>query len=135
MSLTYTNGAPREGAGRQNRFCQDHSALNSEATEPTQPLFAELTGSDTCTAAGITAKGYAPAIVLCRQLLAAGLDPDSALEVYRGATLALHIRSIAAGAAMAVEDDRFGVPVFRRHRALGDGIASPVRKNGKGGAV
>jgi hypothetical protein len=41
---------------------------------------AELTGSDACTSAGITARGNAPALLLCRQLLAQGLDPDRALE-------------------------------------------------------
>ena len=42
MSFTYTNGAPREGAGRQNRFCKDHSALNSEFKNAVQEPFAEL---------------------------------------------------------------------------------------------
>src|SRR5262245_10107645 len=76
------------------------------------PLYAKLIGDDTCTATGITA----PALALCRQLLAAGLDPDQALEVYRGATLALRIRSIGEGAPLTVRDDNRGTPRFVAYR-------------------
>ena len=33
------------------------------------PITAELSGSDTCTTGGITVRGYAPALALCRELL------------------------------------------------------------------
>jgi hypothetical protein len=51
-----------------------------------RPLRAEL-GSNTCTAVDIQVRGTAPVLALCRQLLAAGLDPDQALAVYRSGTL------------------------------------------------
>jgi len=96
------------------------------------PLYAKLIGDDTCTATGITA----PALALCRQLLAAGLDPDQALEVYRGATLALRIRSIGEGAPLTVRDDNRGTPRFVAYRPGPDergngacGDAWPVRQS------
>jgi hypothetical protein len=99
-------------------------------------LYAELTGSDTCTAGGITARSHAPALALCRQLLAAGLDPDAAMEVYRGATLALRIRSIGEGAQLTVKDDNRGTPRFIAYRPGPDergngacGDASPMRQS------
>jgi hypothetical protein len=101
------------------------------------PLYAELIGSDTCTAVGITARSHAPALALCRQLLAAGLDPDQALEVYRNGTLSLRIRSIGEGARLTVKDDNRGTPRFIAYRAGPDerghgacGDASPVRQSG-----
>jgi hypothetical protein len=52
-------------------------------------LAVHLNRSSTCTQAGITDSGATPLLVLCRHLLAAGLDPDSAQEIYRISTLAL----------------------------------------------
>jgi|SRR5262245_19948129 len=111
----------------------DASALRRNSL----PLYAELIGDDTCTAAGITARHPAPALALCRQLLAAGLDPDQALEVYRNGTLSLRIRSIGEGAQLTVKDDSRGTPRFVAYRPGPDerghgacGGASPVRKSG-----
>ena len=39
------------------------------------PIRAELTGSNLCSALGITARAAAPVLALCRQLVAAGHDP------------------------------------------------------------
>ena len=83
---------------------------------------AELAGSDTCTAEGIKAKGKTPVLNLCRQLLAVGLDPDSALEVYRNGTLALKVRSIGEAAAIEINGEGTG---FRRPRE--SATAPPVR--------
>ena len=93
---------------------------------------AELSASNTCAALGIVARGSAPALVLCRQLLAAGVDPDRAMEIFRGATLALRVRSISEAAEMEINSKGSG---FLKYR---DSVrrASPVRslrKNGGGG--
>jgi hypothetical protein len=77
-----------------------------------KPIRGELTGSDTCTTVGLTVRSHAPVLAMCRQLLAAGLNPDQALEVYRGATLALRIRSIGEAAQLTVKDDSRGTPRF-----------------------
>jgi hypothetical protein len=75
------------------------------------PLHAELAWSDTCICAGITVRTYAPVLAMCRQLLAAGLDPDQAMEVWRAGTLALRVRSIGEAAELEIGDDP---PRFRR---------------------
>jgi hypothetical protein len=84
---------------------------------------ADLSGDATCSTAGITARGSTPILALCRELLAAGADPDQALEVYRGATLALRIRSIGEAAGLEVNSKGTGFVPLRAVRA-----ASPMRQ-------
>ena len=87
---------------------------------------ARLDGSNTCSAAGETAIGTAPVLALCRQLVAAGLDPNHALEVYRGPTLAMFVRSIGEAAKLTVrESTRDGRPRFARLSSDG---SAPMRK-------
>ena len=105
--------------------CEERTSKPS--LPPTQDrVIAQLSGSDTCSAAGITATGHAPILAMCRQLLQVGLNPDQALEVYRAGILALTVRSIAQGARLTVEDDSRGTPRFRPWRG---GAASLVRHN------
>ena len=68
------------------------------------PIRAELSGSDTCTALGITAHGHAPTLNLCRQLIAAGFDPGRPLIAHRGETPCIIVRSIGEGAALTVAE-------------------------------
>jgi hypothetical protein len=100
--------------------------MNNNTLKP--PLRTELVGSHHCIANGVTASATAPVLALCRKLLAAGLNPDQALEVYRGATLAIRVRSIGKGARLAVEDSKSGKPTFRsfRDRPARDGAALPI---------
>ena len=77
------------------------------------PLRAELVGSARCTIAGFIATSAAPVLALCRTLLAAGFDPSQPLEGYRGATLALRVRSIGEAAALELNSEGTG---FRRRR-------------------
>src|SRR5262245_21482830 len=111
-----------------------------------QAIRAELIGSNSCSALGITARGHAPVLALCQLLIEAGHDPNRPLLAYRGDTLCLRVRSIVEGAALAVEDDRLGTPHFRRRRARGAGAApyvAQIRKatprhqiaNGRGCAI
>jgi hypothetical protein len=88
------------------------------------PFRAELDGSTVCTACDIQVRGTAPVLTLCRQLLAAGLDPDHALEVYRGATLALRVRSIGEAAGLEIGGDGTS---FRPRRK--PDTASPIAPN------
>ena len=91
------------------------------------PLYAELSGS-TCTNAGVTGRGHAPVLALCRQLLAAGADPDAALDVYRNGILALRIRRLADAAALRVrESTSDGRPRFARLNGHG---VPPIAQNG-----
>jgi hypothetical protein len=89
------------------------------------PIRAELIGSDQCSAEGFNARGAAPVLVLCRELIAAGLNPDQALQVYRGATLALRVRSIGEAANLEINSKSTG---FITHRAVR--AASRARKSG-----
>ena len=46
----------------------------------------------------IRAGASAPVLTLVRELLAAGLDPDAAIQAYSAGILALRVRSIGASA-------------------------------------
>jgi hypothetical protein len=85
-------------------------------TKKAQAIFAELIGSNTCTAAGVTIVDHAPVLALCRALVTAGQDPNRPLHAYRGDVLCLCVLSIGEGARLAVEDDRYGRPRLRRWR-------------------
>ncbi len=83
---------------------------------------AELAFGDTCTAAGLTATGAAPVLVLCRRLLEAGHDPATRLQAWRGSILCLVVRSIGEAAGLTVEDRPSGgkPPRFIRYRPMPD---------------
>jgi hypothetical protein len=96
----------------------------------TQPLSAELTGSHTCTAAGIAARTSAPVLALCRELLATGLDADRAMEVFRNGTLALRIRSIGEAAGLEINAEGTGFRPARQPDA-----APPMRFDPEKGQI
>jgi hypothetical protein len=107
---------------------QRTDVLECSAITPT--IRAEFVGSKTCTAAGHCGQGNTPVLALCRTLIAAGMDADAALEVFRRGTLALRVRSVGEAAQLTVRDNRFGEPQFRRGEtaSLGDAGASPIRQ-------
>jgi hypothetical protein len=74
--------------------------------------------------------GHAPVLKLCRELLAQGVDPDTALTVYRRGIVALKVRSIGEAARLTVKDDgNTGTPRFVAHRQT-RAAAPCMRKNG-----
>jgi len=77
---------------------------------------AELIGTDTCSALGMTAKSGAPVLALCRKLIEAGHDPSMPLEAYHGETLCLRVRSIGEAATLRMDTDKTGRPVFKREK-------------------
>ena len=100
---------------------------------------AELSDSTLCSAAGLTAINHVPVLALCRQLLAAGINPDPPIHVYRGDTLCLVVRSIGEAAQVAVRDDNRGVPRFVAYRPgpnklprIACGGASRIAQNSAG---
>ena len=95
-----------------------------------QAVHADLIGSDKCVAEGVSARGAAPVLALCRLLVRAGYDPRRPLHAYRDEVLALVVRSIGAGARVTVENDRHGRPRLRRWREgdRGCGAGLPVRQ-------
>ena len=66
------------------------------------PIHAELRGSDTCTALGVSAVSATPILVLCRKLIQAGYDPATPLEAWRDDVLCLTVRSIGEAAGLEI---------------------------------
>jgi hypothetical protein len=89
---------------------------------------AELTGSDGCSALGLTINSSSPVLALCRALIEAGHDPATPLEAYRGDVLCLRVRSIGEAAALEINGEGTG---FRRRRQ--PDAASPIAPNPAGG--
>jgi hypothetical protein len=73
----------------------------------------ELIGSDIAIASGIAVNGNAPTLKLCRELVAAGFNPATRLEVYRGEVLCLTVRSIGEGAKLTVREDGMRFVAYR----------------------
>jgi hypothetical protein len=93
---------------------------------------AELKGSSCCKSLGISARGSAPVLALCRTLVKAGHDPRRPLYVYRSNVLALIVRSLGNGARLRVATHGVGF-----ERACGCTGGPPVRASkplGVGGA-
>lgn len=79
----------------------------------TYPIEAKLIGSNECRARGITTRGQAPVLAMCRALLGVRFDASRPLHVYRGKTLALKVRSIGEGAKLTVSDAHGRVTIRR----------------------
>jgi hypothetical protein len=77
------------------------------------PIIAEL-GNDRCAKLDLLGRGEAPALDLCRKLVAAGHDPATPMHVFRQGALALRIRTIGEGAKLRVTTNAAGAPVFRK---------------------
>jgi hypothetical protein len=106
--------------------------IRSGAPTPnrTEAIRAEAMGSTTCIAVGITANGNAPVLALCRRLVEAGHNPDTPLQVWRGSTLAVTVRSIGEAAQLAVKEPDRGRVHFARYVPFAPSpVAPPVRKN------
>jgi hypothetical protein len=86
---------------------------------------AELIGSNKCAAEGITGHGTTPVLNLCRELIKSGFDPGQSLVVYRGATLALRVRSIGETAELEINSGGSGF--IKRRRAVRP--APPMRQH------
>jgi hypothetical protein len=110
----------------------NHSAIkqsnrSGQARHQRSTIRAELSGSDTCTALGITAQSPSPVLTLCRQLVEAGHDPATPLDAYRGEALALRVRSIDQAARLRIGTSGSGAPIFAYAPAAD--TAPPVRQN------
>ena len=118
------------GRGAFNEFGEalvenDFTIAPTKGTLP--PIRAQLIGSSRCSAGGNTAFGPAPVLTLCRRLVAAGLDPNRRLEVYRGGTLALFVsfNVIGHGLGWRVQDCGVGnklLTLGRRSRQIALGV-------------
>ena len=82
---------------------------------------AALSGSDQCSALGVVARGGAPVIGLCRRLIETGIDPATALHVYRDNTLCLIVHAIGEAARLEINSHGTGFIALRGRRT-----ASPI---------
>ena len=99
------------------------SEISSAPIVTQAPIPATLIGSDRCEREGYTVRAYAPVLAMCRELVAAGYDPATPLEAYRGDILCLRVRSIGEGAKYTVKDNSTGTPALRRYQEPALGIA------------
>jgi hypothetical protein len=116
-----------------NRRSQVHSPVKPIRSEK-QPsragngvIRATLLRSDTASALGINVRAYTPVLELCRALVAAGHDPATGLEAYRGDILCLKARSI--GEAAGLEINSKGTGLIRRRPAVR--TAPPIANSGR----
>jgi hypothetical protein len=95
------------------------------------PISCVLIGSNTAQAGDIIARGHSPVFDLCRLLVAAGHDPASPLECYRGDMLCLRIRTIGEGAKLTIRETATDGPRVVRWKAFpGRAVKAPVDLNG-----
>jgi hypothetical protein len=95
-------------------------------------IIAELIGNDRAQAGNIVARSRSPVFALCRELLAAGANPNSKLECFRGSVLALTVKTIGIGATLTIEENATRGPRVARWKAFSRAdVEPPVRQNGE----
>jgi hypothetical protein len=95
-------------------------------------IIAQLISDDTAQAGDIVVRSRSPVFALCRALLAAGADPNSKLECFRGSVLALTVKTIGIGAKLTIkENDWVGPKVVRYEPLSRDRVGRHVRQNGE----
>jgi hypothetical protein len=108
MPRSNSGGKPNRNSGDTRKTDGKRDSNNHVSLGAQIPIHATLIGSNCCEALGITARGYAPVLELCRALVKAGHDPRRPLHAYRGDVLAHKVRSIGEGARLTVREDRAG---------------------------
>ena len=121
------------GARRGSVTVDELLKLDAPDNRPSQGteqdlIRAELIGADICKVSGTTIRSSSPVISMCRALVAAGHDPASPLDAYRGDVLCLRVRSIGAAAALEVHPKGNGFVRYRAGRT-----APPMRQIDGGG--
>ena len=93
-------------------------------------ITAQLIGQDRAQAGDIIARSRSPVFALCRALLAAGANPNSKLECFRGSVLALTVKTIGIGAKLTIkENDWVGPKVVPYEPFSRDRVERHVRQN------
>jgi hypothetical protein len=95
-------------------------------------IIAHLIGDDRAQAGDIVARSRSPVFGLCRALLAAGANPTSKLECFRGSVLALTVKTIGFGAKLTIkENDWVGPKVVPYEPLSRDRVGRHARQNGE----
>ena len=87
---------------RGDQLGGDHRSSTTKVRPDQDCIRAELIGNNECRAAGLVVRSTTPVLAMCRQLIAAGVNPALPLECYRGRVLAITVASIGHGAGLAV---------------------------------
>jgi hypothetical protein len=118
-------------------FCKHELQRRCRSEQLLTPIAAELIVSHCCESLGSVGKGNRPVLSLCRSLLAAGFNPDQALDVYRAGTPALRVKSLRAGARQRVKEPDHGRAHFCKWMPIESlapspcPVALPIRKNSR----
>jgi hypothetical protein len=121
----------QENFGNTTASEPGENAANQPGLETLEPptqkevtvITATLIGDDLAQAGDIVCRGRTPVLALCRALVAAGADPDSKLECYRGDVLSLTVKSIGIGAQLTIKEPDHGRIHVARWKAF---PASPI---------
>jgi hypothetical protein len=117
----------RGGRSRQRSSSASVGAAMSGATV----IIAKLIGDDKAQAGDIVVRSRSPVFALCRALLAAGANPNSKLECFRGSVLALTVKTIGIGAKLTIKENDWGGPKVVPYEPLSrDRVGRHVRQNG-----
>ena len=93
-------------------------------------IVAQLIGQDRAQADDIVVRSRSPVFALCRALLAAGANPNSKLECFRGSVLALTVKTVGIGAKLTIkENDWVGPKVVPYEPFSRDRVGRYVRQN------
>jgi len=95
-------------------------------------IIAQLTSDDTAQVGDIVVRSRSPVFALCRALLAAGANPNSKLECFRGSVLAFTVKTIGIGAKLTIKENDWVRPKLVPYEALSrDRVGRHVRQNGE----
>ncbi len=95
-------------------------------------IIAQLIGDDTAQVGDIIVRSRSPVFGLCRALLAAGANPNSKLECFRGSVLALTVKTIGLGAKLTIKENNWVGPKVVPYEAVSrDRVGRHVRQNDK----
>ena len=93
-------------------------------------IIAKLINDDVAQVGDIVCRGKSPVFALCRALLAAGANPNSKLECFRGSVLALTVKTIGIGAKLTIkENDWVGPKVVPYEPFSRDRVGRHARQN------
>jgi hypothetical protein len=120
--------APRPQNGKPQQL-SNYAGAGAQSSA----IHAELVGSNECRFEGLHARAHSPVTVLCRMLVKAGYDPALPFEAFRGAVLCLCVKSLEAGAALIVHENKDGLYLSRWRPFLGmappsHNVSSPINK-------
>src|ERR1700751_1970902 len=95
-------------------------------------IIAHLIGDDRAQARDVVFRSRSAVFAFGRALLAAGANPNSKLECFRGSVLAFTVKTIGIGAKLTIKENDFVGPKVVPYEPLcRDRVGRHVRQNGE----